>query len=190
MVLNTLTVSAAVTPTVTKTYLSHYLNRTPLHQKPTAHISYDLGLHLVRRFVEYSALHTVEELQAFTAQWVPAPSWVRVEDVEIPGANVERAAELLQSQLGQDGIESVGGREWWKWRRGEKGLWAEWIEMKSDWNARKANGNRGNRVMLYVHGGAYYFGSVNEHRYQIQRHARKLKAKCLAPKYRLAPQVN
>lgn len=42
--------------------------------------------------------------------------------------------------------------------------------------------------MLYVHGGAYFFGSVDEHRYQIQRHARKLQARVLAPRYRLAPQ--
>lgn len=31
-------------------------------------------------------------------------------------------------------------------------------------------------------------GSVDEHRYQMQRHARKLKARVLAPRYRLAPQ--
>lgn len=42
--------------------------------------------------------------------------------------------------------------------------------------------------MLYVHGGAYFFGSVDEHRYQMQRHARKLKARVFAPRYRLAPQ--
>ena len=42
--------------------------------------------------------------------------------------------------------------------------------------------------MLYVHGGAYFFGSVDEHRYQMQRHARKLKARVLAPRYRLAPE--
>ena len=42
--------------------------------------------------------------------------------------------------------------------------------------------------MLYVHGGGYFFGSVDEHRYQMQRHARKLRARVFAPRYRLAPQ--
>ena len=42
--------------------------------------------------------------------------------------------------------------------------------------------------MLYVHGGAFFFGSVDEHRYQMQRHARKLQARVFAPRYRLAPQ--
>ncbi len=60
--------------------------------------------------------------------------------------------------------------------------------MRADYNERKKKSDPGNRVMLYVHGGAYYFGSVDEHRYQIQRHARKLKARALAPRYRLAPQ--
>ena len=60
--------------------------------------------------------------------------------------------------------------------------------MRGDYNRRKKGGDKGSRVMLYVHGGAYFFGSVDEHRYQLQRHARKLKARVLAPRYRLAPQ--
>ncbi|KAL7938473.1 Alpha/Beta hydrolase protein [Trichoderma chlorosporum] len=60
--------------------------------------------------------------------------------------------------------------------------------MRADANERKKNNEPLRRVMLYVHGGAYYFGSVDEHRYQMQRHARKLKARVFAPRYRLAPQ--
>lgn len=60
--------------------------------------------------------------------------------------------------------------------------------MRSDYNARKRTEIKSKRIMLYVHGGAYFFGSVDEHRYQMQRHARKLKARVLAPRYRLAPQ--
>ena len=60
--------------------------------------------------------------------------------------------------------------------------------MRGDYNARMKANLESKRVMLYVHGGAYFFGSVDEHRYQIQRHARKLKARVLAPRYRLAPQ--
>jgi acetyl esterase/lipase len=70
----------------------------------------------------------------------------------------------------------------------EAQMHAEWIEMKKDHNERKRAGVPCDRVLLYVHGGAYYFGSVDEHRYQMQRHARKLKARVLAPRYRLAPQ--
>ncbi|WYZ37783.1 hypothetical protein EsH8_II_001289 [Colletotrichum jinshuiense] len=186
--LNTTSVSLAVTPTVVSTLFSHYLNRKPLKKRPTAHLSYDEGLHLVRTFLEFASQHTVEELQAFTAQWVPHPQWVKVEDVEIPEEQIERSAGLIERQLGPAGVRAVGGRKWWKWRKPQSALKAEWIEMRSDYHERKKNGGVTKRVMFYVHGGAYFFGSVDEHRYQMQRHARKLKARVFAPRYRLAPQ--
>ncbi|KAK5128356.1 hypothetical protein LTR85_003024 [Meristemomyces frigidus] len=188
MPFNTLSVATAVTPSVIETYFSHYLNRGPLRQKPTAHISYHEGLRLIRQFLDYSSKHAVEDLQAFTAQWVPAPTWVRIQDSEIAPQFLERAAQCLHAQLGRRGLDKVGGKTWWQWRRPEAPLRAEWIEMKKDFNERKRAGTKCERVILYVHGGAYYFGSVDEHRYQMQRHARKMKARVLAPRYRLAPQ--
>lgn len=188
MNLNTASVSMAVTPTVVSTFLSHYLNRKPLRQRPTAHLSYDEGLHLIRSFLAFASHHTVEELQAFTAQWVPHPQWVKVEEVKIPDDQIAHAAAVLEAQLGPDGVRKVGGRKWWQWRKPNSPLKAEWIEMRSDYNERKRNNDPGRRVMLYVHGGAYFFGSVDEHRYQMQRHARKLKARVFAPRYRLSPQ--
>ncbi|KAH8204332.1 hypothetical protein TruAng_001495 [Truncatella angustata] len=188
MPVNTATVGMAVTPTVLSTFISHYLNRKPLRERPTAHLSYDEGLHLIRSFLTFASHHTVEELQAFTAQWVPHPQWVKVDDVEIPQEKIDEAADAIEKQLGPDGIRQVGGRKWWQWRRPDTPLAAEWIEMKADYHERKKNNDLGRRVMLYVHGGAYFFGSVDEHRYQMQRHARKLKARVFAPKYRLSPQ--
>ncbi|KAK3705497.1 hypothetical protein LTR37_013314 [Vermiconidia calcicola] len=188
MVFNTLTVGAAVTPSVIETYFSHYLNRASLRQKPTAHISYHEGLRLIRQFLDYSSSHTIEDLQSFTAQWVPAPHWVRINDAEVAPKFLERAAKLVHDQLGNRGLEQIGGKTWWQWRRPESPLRAEWIEMKKEYHERKRTGGKCERVILYVHGGAYYFGSVDEHRYQMQRHARKLKARVLAPRYRLAPQ--
>lgn len=189
MPVTTISVGAAVTPTVIQTYLLHYLKRKDLRQKPTAHISYHEGLELIRRFLHYASFHTVDELQAFTSQWVPVPHWVHVKEVEIPSAQLQQSANHITAQLGPRGIKAVGGATWWQWRREGTDLKAEWIEMRKDHDARKQlNITKGDRIMLYVHGGAYFFGSVDEHRYQMQRHARKLKARVLAPKYRLAPQ--
>ncbi|SMR47044.1 unnamed protein product [Zymoseptoria tritici ST99CH_3D1] len=187
MPFNTFSVATAIAPGVVETYLSHYFNRKPLKQKPTAHISYHEGLRLIRAFLDYGSKHTVEDLQAFTAQWVPVPTWVRTIDIEIPPQFLTRSANILKKQLGHS-IDVVGGETWWQWRRPESPLHAEWIEMKKDFNERKREGVKCDRVILYVHGGAYYFGSVDEHRYQMQRHARKLKARVLTPRYRLAPQ--
>lgn len=60
--------------------------------------------------------------------------------------------------------------------------------MSKDYNERRSSGQESQRILLYIHGGAYFFGAVDEHRYQIQRHARKLKARAFALEYRLAPQ--
>ncbi|EPE08976.1 lipase esterase [Ophiostoma piceae UAMH 11346] len=170
---------------------SHYLNRTPRKERPTAHLPYDQGFHLVRAFLTYASHHTVEEVQAFMSQWVPAPSWIRLELVTISDDHLARAAEILELQLGPEGIRRVGGRKWWHWRKPKSALQAEWIEMKSLYAERRRQdpaGKPARRVMFYVHGGAYYMGSVDEHRYQLQRHARKLRARVFAPRYRLAPQ--
>ncbi|KIJ65967.1 hypothetical protein HYDPIDRAFT_181064 [Hydnomerulius pinastri MD-312] len=44
------------------------------------------------------------------------------------------------------------------------------------------------RCILYAHGGGYYFGSLDQERYSIQRHARKINGRVFAMNYRLAPQ--
>ena len=157
-----------------------YLNRKPLRQKPTAHISYHEGLNLIRQFLHHASLHTVEDLQSFTSQWVPNPLWVKVTEDAIPEDSIAKAADALITQLGHHGVAKVGGTKWWQWRREGSVLKAEWIEMRSHYLQRKESGEKSKRIMLYVHGGAYFLGSVDEHRYQMQRHARKLEARVFA----------
>ncbi|KAG4032902.1 hypothetical protein MFRU_006g03600 [Monilinia fructicola] len=189
MVLNTASVGAAVAPVVFQTFITHYFQRGPRREKPTAHISYDEGLNLIRKFLVYASHHTVEDIQSFTSQWVPHPPYVKVDEENIPEKYLKEAATYLVDQLGMyGGTERVGGEKWWQWRRPGSDLKAEWIETKADYQERTQKGGESKRVMLYVHGGAYFFGSTDEHRYQMQRHARKLKARVFAPRYRLAPQ--
>jgi acetyl esterase/lipase len=105
---------------------------------------------------------------------------VKLDDIKIPEEYIVKSAEAITEQLGPHGVAKVGGKTWWQWRRPGSELKAEWIEMRADYNERKRISDPGRRVMLYVHGGAYFFGSVDEHRYQMQRHARKLKARVFA----------
>ena len=107
-----------------------------------------------------------------------------MDEVEIPASSIAKAADAIISQLGHSGIDRIGGKKWWQWRLEGSVLKAEWIEMRAQYMKRTQgmDGRRpsSKRVMLYVHGGAYFFGSVDEHRYQMQRHARKLEARVLA----------
>ncbi|KAF9239553.1 CAZyme family CE10 [Penicillium roqueforti] len=188
MPLHTVALGVALTPTVLHTLISHYLHRKSLRDKPTVHITYDEGIHIIRQFLFYASKHPVEDFQAFTRQWVPSPHWVRTETVTIPDEFLRSAADAVKKQLGPKGIVRVGGEKWWQWRGPSEEMKGEWIEMRSHYAQTEGAGGHCNRVMLYVHGGAYFFGSVDTHRYMMQRHARKLKGRVFAPEYRLAPQ--
>ncbi|GAA5859340.1 hypothetical protein JCM8547_001992 [Rhodosporidiobolus lusitaniae] len=153
---------------------------------PGKELTYHEGVKIVRAFLAYAAKHGVAELQKFTASRVPAPTWVSRQVVTVPNENVDKAAELLREALAVDPrtVELVGGERWWTLRG--RNLTGEWIEMKKDKLKRGANPPE--KVLFYLHGGAHFFSSLETHRYQIQRHARKLGARAFAPSQRLAPQ--
>ncbi|WEW58692.1 hypothetical protein PRK78_004160 [Emydomyces testavorans] len=180
MPFNTITVASAIAPTVFKTWCSHNFGGKPPKHKPTRRLSYHAGIEIIRKFIYYSSHHTVEEVQTFTARRVPSPRWVKQSAVVVPAEHLVSAGHLITAELGPDGIGRVGGKTWWQWRGDDVALRAEWIEMRSDYIQHRKSGKRSRRIMLYVHGGAYYFGSVDTHRYQLQRHARKLKARVFA----------
>ncbi|GLI75752.1 hypothetical protein PoHVEF18_004015 [Penicillium ochrochloron] len=165
-----------------------YRHRKARHNHPTVHLTYDEGIQVVRQFLYYASKHPVEDIQAFTRQSVPSPHWVRTESITIPAEFLLSAADVLAKQLGPKGLVRVGGEKWWQWRGPAEELKGEWIEMRNHYNEMKKSNTRNNRIMLYIHGGAYFFGSVDTHRYMLQRHARKLKGRVFAPDYRLAPQ--
>ncbi|KAM5439771.1 hypothetical protein MferCBS31731_004181 [Microsporum ferrugineum] len=188
MPFNIFSVAANASFTTISTGITHanlkpsaqYLGKKPVKTEPAAHFSYHSGLKVVRQFLEHAARHTVEELQAFTGQKVPPSYWVATGSVIIPTRYLESASHLLVAQLGLEGISLVGGSKWWQWRDTEAALVAEWLETRRDYNDRRARNAKSNRIILHVHGGAYFFGSVDTHRYQLQRHARKLKARVFA----------
>ena len=65
-------------------------------------------------------------------------------------------------------------------RVGANGVPAEWI-----W----APESQEDRVILYLHGGGYLFGSARTHRVMLAHLARAAKARVLALDYRLAPEI-
>jgi len=79
-------VAVATTPTVISTLFHHILtsrkrkkaSRTTLAdgapgESPEDQLSYEEGLKVVRRFLDFSSHHGVEEVQAFTGMAVPTP---------------------------------------------------------------------------------------------------------------------
>lgn len=125
---------------------------------------------LLRKLLEFCCHTTVEDLHALTSIIPPPPPWVKGEEVDIPSIFISRAAELVAAQLGKN-LERVGST-WWQWRKSGTTVKSFWVEMKADYEERKARGDPGTKVIFYVHGGAYYLGGIG-HDVQIQRHARK-----------------
>lgn len=177
----------ATTPAFLKTFFQHFLDKRD-SDDPRHELSYDEAIVLVKRFLVYGASHTVEQVQSFTANKIPCPSWVSKDEVVMEEKFLSQAASILIDHLGPSGVETFGGSKWWQYRAAP--MLCEWVEMKKDKRLRSSttNANKTDRVILYIHGGAYYFGSVDEHRYQIQRHARKLGGRAFAANYRLSPQ--
>ncbi|KIL68736.1 hypothetical protein M378DRAFT_70444 [Amanita muscaria Koide BX008] len=128
------------------------------------------------------------------------------------------APYLIQALGGEEHARTVvGGVKWWQVRSMD-GIEGQWITSKKDWReAQKrhkmqhSDQSSGStppmnedgppdesqryeeamdemRCILYAHGGGYFFGSVDQERYSIERFARKINGRVFAIDYRLAPQ--
>ncbi|RPD66751.1 alpha/beta-hydrolase [Lentinus tigrinus ALCF2SS1-7] len=204
------TASAAIhiTPVVIKTFFKHSkrkgikLKDGDKSEQALDDLFYDQAFHIVKAFIELGTKNTVESLQAFTNTHVPAPYWCAVVPVKIPLASCNQAADALIEWFGPEELKRVvGGERWWQ-IRGLDWIDAEWVTEKEYLDDRSfaeedhyteeekttLRMEHLDRVMLYVHGGAYFWGSINTHRYQIIRYARKMRGRAFAVNYRKAPQ--
>ncbi|KIK67942.1 hypothetical protein GYMLUDRAFT_36749 [Collybiopsis luxurians FD-317 M1] len=204
--------SAAVhiTPVVIKTFFQHGKRRAQKYQhsidKEEARddIFFDEAFNIVKAFIELGIYNTIESLQSFTNTHVPAPYWSAIAPVRVPLSVCNDAADVLINWFGpEEIIRVVGGKRWWQ-VRGLDGLDCEWITEKEYLSNEPVNLENGKKlsqtdetllrmehlgtVMLYVHGGGFSWGSINTHRYQIIRYARKIRGRAFAVNYRKAPQ--
>ncbi|KAL6305246.1 hypothetical protein BKA93DRAFT_825271 [Sparassis latifolia] len=226
MPLNSLTRQAGIRigPLLLETLVKHYLERivkehgdhiTQLRQDE---LLYDEAFNIIKTFMEAATKHTIEELQEFSNTYVPSSPWSHVVRLRVPMSCCDDAATFLIQALGGEETTKriVGGTKWWQ-VRGIKGIDAEWITAKKDYQEakrrdeahRKGNSERARgedsvegqdgpavygpemdamRCILFAHGGGYYFGSIAQERYGIQRYARKINGRVFTINYRLSPQ--
>ncbi|KAG0709807.1 hypothetical protein DFH29DRAFT_885883 [Suillus ampliporus] len=210
MTVSTFSAAVHITPTVIKTLYTHGKRKTRKlkdgdgKEEATDDIFFDEAFHIVKAFILLGTKNTVESLQAFTNTHVPAPPWTAVAPVRIPLHSCNQAADLLIQWFGPEDLKLVvGGEKWWQ-VRGLDGIDAEWIAEKSQLPPESVHIDAGRKyseeeklviqieqletTMLYIHGGGYFWGSINTHRYQILRYARKTKGRAFAVNYRKAPQ--
>lgn len=209
MTVSTFSVAMHITPTVIKTLYTHGKRKTKKlkdrneQQQATDDIFFDEAFHIVKSFILLGTENTVESLQAFTNTHVPAPPWTAVAPARIPLQSCNQAADLLMQWFGPEDLKRVvGGERWWQ-VRGLDGIDAEWIAEKSHL-AKTVHIDAGRKyseeemlvmsmeqletTMLYIHGGGYYWGSINTHRYQVIKYAHKIQGRAFTVNYRKAPQ--
>ncbi|KAJ6490399.1 Alpha/Beta hydrolase protein [Mycena vitilis] len=210
MPVSTLSAAVYITPVVIKTFFRHGKRLAEKRsekrdEEAQDDIFFDEAFHIVKAFIELGTKNTVESLQRFTNTHVPAPYWAAVASVCIPLQSCNNAADILIDWFGPDELKAVvGGERWWQ-VRGLEGVDGEWITEKEYLSDNKVDTPPGrsklssddrlisqmeelDRVMFYVHGGGYFWGSINTHRYQLIRYARKIKGRVFAVNYRKAPQ--
>ncbi|KAL5530703.1 hypothetical protein ACEPAF_6961 [Sanghuangporus sanghuang] len=218
MPLNTASAAVHITPAVVKTFYKHYSRKASKfadgnrEEEATDDVLYDEAFNIVKSFIELGTYNTVESLQEFTNTHILSPPWAAVSPVLIPFETCNRAADLLVDWFSDpDELERVvGGQRWWQ-VRGLDGVEGEWVtersllkEVDSAECIRRREKEKGRPlsddeadimrmdslepVMLYIHGGAYFWGSINTHRYQILKYARKMRGRVFAVNYRKAPQ--
>ncbi|KAH9944756.1 lipase/ esterase [Amylocystis lapponica] len=198
-----------------RTLKEHAEGATQLHQDE---LLYDAAFKVIKTFLEAASKHTIEELQAFSNTRTPSPPWTHAVRLVVPMSCCDEAATHLIRALGGEEVTKrvVGGTKWWQ-VRGVQGIDAEWITARKDWEeakrkhkAQQREARKGRarepaaapeeppatyepemdemRCILFVHGGGYYFGSIDQERYSIQRYARKINGRVFTMNYRLAPQ--
>ncbi|KAF8076580.1 alpha/beta-hydrolase [Lyophyllum atratum] len=210
MPVTTVSAAAYITPVVIKTFFEHGKRKAKKYKEGDRRedakddIFFDQAFNIVKAFIDMGTKNTVESLQAFTNTHVPAPFWAAVAAVLIPLSSCNRAADILIDWFGPEELKQVvGGERWWQ-VRGLDGIEAEWVTQGEYLRPAKDHPNMKRKlsneettvlrmdhletVMLYVHGGGYFWGSINTHRYQIIRYARKIKGRVFAVNYRKAPQ--
>ncbi|WVQ67321.1 uncharacterized protein L199_005517 [Kwoniella botswanensis] len=206
---------ATAGPLVLETLFKHFIGPRPAADKGKARedLMYDEAFVLMKTFLEIATKYPVAALQRFGQVRTPSPPWVGVHRVTIPRSSLNDAAEYMIQGFGGEEMayKIAGGTKWWQVRAGQ-GVEGEWIVMKKDWKGVVAEEKREKkqraehgvreeeeegefrpemdrlRCMLYIHGGAYYWGSINTHRYTIWRYARKMHGRCFAVNYRKTPQ--
>nr|XP_019046586.1 hypothetical protein I302_05336 [Kwoniella bestiolae CBS 10118]OCF25516.1 hypothetical protein I302_05336 [Kwoniella bestiolae CBS 10118] len=201
-------------PLVLETLFKHFIGPRPAADKGKARedLMYDEAFVLMKTFLEIATKYPVAALQRFGQVRTPSPPWVGVHRVTIPRFSLNDAADYMIKGFGGEEMayKIAGGTKWWQVRAGQ-GVEGEWIVMKKDWKEVVAEERREQkqraeqgvneeeegefrpemdrlRCMLYIHGGAYYWGSINTHRYTIWRYARKMHGRCFAVNYRKTPQ--
>ncbi|KAI0756250.1 Alpha/Beta hydrolase protein [Daedaleopsis nitida] len=147
---------------------------------------------IMRGVSRYSHLTDIETIRMLMSigGLVPVPSDALVTPVTFSVRKRQLRGILAEFDAAEDGKRELSG----EWVVGKR----TWRRLQAEWRARKegkppgtvpGKGKRKERVVLYLHGGAYYLFSSATHRLITIPLAKYLDARIFALDYRLAPET-
>ncbi|KAI0361031.1 hypothetical protein OH77DRAFT_387227 [Trametes cingulata] len=139
----------------------------------------------VSRYSHLTDIDTIRMLMSIGGL-VPVPSDALVTPVTFSVRKRQLRGILENFDAAEDGTRELSG----EWVVGKK----TWQRLQAEWKARKEGRTTGKpkrkeRVVLYLHGGAYYMFSAATHRLITIPLAKYLDARLFAVDYRLAPET-
>ncbi|KAI0699386.1 Alpha/Beta hydrolase protein [Cerioporus squamosus] len=140
----------------------------------------------VGRYSHLTDIDTIRMLMSIGGL-VPVPSDALVTPVSFPVRKRQLRGILTEFDAAENGKRELSG----EWVVGKR----TWRRLQSEWRARKegksgrGQGKRKERIVLYLHGGAYYMFSAATHRLITIPLAKYLDARVFAVDYRLAPET-
>ncbi|KAG0289048.1 hypothetical protein BGZ98_004010 [Dissophora globulifera] len=170
-------------PLILSTTLHHFTLGPP---KPSWTIKFSLTVALMRSFVTHLNHIPVKQSQTLSRisdEEAPVRPGAVASAISIAKSYRDKAAEHMERLLNLKGIDAA--KLGWDWKNdpvAQEPMVCEWTEM-----AIKDSNHADGRTILYLHGGGYFLGSIQTHRWASAKMARFGGAKVLSIDYRLAP---
>ncbi|KAK4058477.1 hypothetical protein OIO90_000638 [Microbotryomycetes sp. JL221] len=162
-----------------KAFIHHHVYGPP---KPSWGVELTLFTSMLREVATYSHLSSVQRLRSVLelGSLLPAPKDGIVTPVSFRVKKRGLRGFLAEADAAEDGKRQITG-EWVINKR-------LWRKMQAEFALRKTVPQNG-RVILYLHGGAYFVMSTQTHRFLTISVSRYTESRVFAINYRLAPET-
>ncbi|KAM0788475.1 hypothetical protein ACM66B_001608 [Microbotryomycetes sp. NB124-2] len=162
-----------------KAFANHHIYGPP---KPSWGVELTLFTSMLREVAAYSHLSSVQRLRSVLelGSLLPAPKDGIVTPISFRVKRRGLRGFLAEADAAEDGKRQITG-EWVINKR-------LWRKMQAEFALRKTVPQNG-RVILYLHGGAYFVMSTQTHRFLTISVSRYTESRVFAINYRLAPET-
>ncbi|CAH1763802.1 6400_t:CDS:2 [Entrophospora sp. SA101] len=155
--------------------------------QPSWDLKFYLTLRLLKDMLKSAANITIEDAQKITTSNSAIDNGILVDELSLSNS-LRKKSEVYIDEILKD-YNHVLLDDWKSVNLGN-GLECEWIYVKEEVRGEENNNKKKkyDKVILFLHGGGYLYGSAGSHRSTTSKIAKSTNARLFAINYRLAPQ--